>query len=67
MPSISDDFIKHGFGDDNINIIRSLSDLKKILNLNIQPNTVFLFMSSGNFGGLNYSEFTKRIAHYLPK
>lgn len=66
MPPLSDAYIKNGFGNDKITIIRSLSELEKALKMNIKPNTVFLFMSSGNFDGLSYSDFIKRINQYLP-
>jgi UDP-N-acetylmuramate: L-alanyl-gamma-D-glutamyl-meso-diaminopimelate ligase len=67
MPPLSDEEIKMGFGEDDLTIIRTLIDLEKFLIMNIKPNTVYLFMSSGNFGGLNYSDFTNTITHYLPK
>jgi UDP-N-acetylmuramate: L-alanyl-gamma-D-glutamyl-meso-diaminopimelate ligase len=67
MPPLSDDQIKNGFNDADLTIIRTLPHLKNILKMNIRSNTVFLFMSSGNFGGFDYSDFTKSITQYLAK
>jgi UDP-N-acetylmuramate: L-alanyl-gamma-D-glutamyl-meso-diaminopimelate ligase len=67
MPLLSDDLIKKGFNDDTLDIIRSLSELEIMISQNIKPNTVFLFMSSGNFGGLNYSELINSITRNRPK
>lgn len=67
MPPLSDNQIKKGFNEEDLTIIRSLANLEKTLKRNIKKNTVFLFMSSGNFGGLKYSEFTKNIVQYLAK
>jgi UDP-N-acetylmuramate: L-alanyl-gamma-D-glutamyl-meso-diaminopimelate ligase len=65
MPFLSDDQIKKGFNEDDLKIIRTLADLQRVLHMNIKKNTVFLFMSSGTFGGLNYSDFTQYITQYL--
>jgi UDP-N-acetylmuramate: L-alanyl-gamma-D-glutamyl-meso-diaminopimelate ligase len=64
MPPLSDDLIKKGFNDKNIRVIRSLLVLEKLLSRNIRPNSVFLFMSSGNFGGLDYSKLINSITRH---
>jgi UDP-N-acetylmuramate: L-alanyl-gamma-D-glutamyl-meso-diaminopimelate ligase len=66
MSPLSDAFIKTGFDTDNLLIIRTLSGLQKVIKQNIQANTVFLFMSSGNFGGLDFSNFINTITKTLP-
>ena len=47
-------------------ITRQKQDLENLLLDNIQPDTVLLFMSSGNFGGMNYTELIKKITQQLP-
>lgn len=66
MPPLSDALIKEGFNNDSLIIIRSLEDLYELIHRNIQPNTVFLFMSSGNFGGLEYAELNEIVTTILP-
>jgi UDP-N-acetylmuramate: L-alanyl-gamma-D-glutamyl-meso-diaminopimelate ligase len=65
MPPLSDEVIKSGFNDGDLIITRKKQDLENLLLDNIQPDTVLLFMSSGNFGGMNYTEFIKKITQQL--
>jgi len=66
MPPLSDQIIKERFGDDELTVIRSKEALENLLKKNIQPNTVYLFMSSGNFDGLDYLEFAKNLPKNYP-
>jgi UDP-N-acetylmuramate: L-alanyl-gamma-D-glutamyl-meso-diaminopimelate ligase len=66
MPPLSDEVIKIGFNNDKLTIIRSRQNLENLILDNIQPDTVLLFMSSGNFGEMNYTEFIKKITQQLP-
>ncbi len=66
MPPLSDEAIKIGFNNENLTIIRSKENLENLILDNIQPDTVLLFMSSGNFGEMNYSDFVKKITQQLP-
>jgi UDP-N-acetylmuramate: L-alanyl-gamma-D-glutamyl-meso-diaminopimelate ligase len=66
MPALSDKVIKTGFNNDKLIIIRSRQSLENLILDNIQPDTVLLFMSSGNFGEMNYYEFIKKITQQLP-
>lgn len=53
--------IKSSFGKDEIEIFNNNNQLKEsLLSLNIE-NSVLLFMSSGNFGGLNLTEFASEL------
>lgn len=64
MPQLDNRDIIHGFNDPELNIIRNLPELEKAMLENIIPNTVFLFMSSGNFGGLDYNKFIKSVSRH---
>ena len=66
MPPLSEEVIKTGFNNDNLIIARTKQDLENFILNNIQPDTVLLFMSSGNFGGMIYSEFINKITQQLP-
>jgi UDP-N-acetylmuramate: L-alanyl-gamma-D-glutamyl-meso-diaminopimelate ligase len=66
MPPLSDEAIKTGFNNDKLTIIRSKQNLENLILDNIQPDTVLLFMSSGNFGEMNYSDLIEKITQQLP-
>ena len=66
MPPLNDDEIKSGFNNDDLIIARKRQELENFIINNIQADTVLLFMSSGNFGGINYSEFINKINQQLP-
>jgi UDP-N-acetylmuramate: L-alanyl-gamma-D-glutamyl-meso-diaminopimelate ligase len=66
MPPLSDEGIKAGFNSDKLSIIRSKQNLENFILDNIQPDTVLLFMSSGNFGEMNYSDLIEKINQQLP-
>jgi len=66
MPPLNDEVIKTGFNNGDLIITRTKQDLENFILDNIQHNTVLLFMSSGNFGGMNYPEFIKKITQQLP-
>ncbi len=61
LPFIDPEDIRKAFGGDNIIVINDPDQLEeKILDFN-KENTVFLFMSSGNFGKLNISELALKL------
>jgi len=66
MPPLSDEAIKTSFNNEKLMIIRSKQNLENLILDNIQPDTVLLFMSSGNFGEMNYSDLIEKITQQLP-
>lgn len=66
MPPLTEEVIKTGFNNDDLILARTKQDLENFILNNIQPDTVLLFMSSGNFGGMIYSEFINKITQQLP-
>ncbi len=64
MKPVSDMELLEKFDDSSIRVIRSAAELTDILkNLNLN-NLTLLFMSSGNFGGVNLKQlFAKKIYH----
>ena len=66
MPPLSDEVIKTGFNNDALTIVRSRQNLENLILDNIQPDTVLLFMSSGNFGEMKFTEFIGKITQQLP-
>ncbi|TVQ12185.1 MAG: peptidoglycan synthetase [Bacteroidetes bacterium] len=53
LPPINPRDIKDAFGGDNIEVINDASELGKRILDNKQPNSAFLFMSSGDFGQID--------------
>ena len=66
MPPLSDEDIRSGFNNDNLTIVRTRQNLENLILDNIQPDTVLLFMSSGNFGEMNFNYLIKKITQKLP-
>jgi UDP-N-acetylmuramate: L-alanyl-gamma-D-glutamyl-meso-diaminopimelate ligase len=61
LPEITEEDIKNGFSSNDVEVFKTneaLQDRLKMLNFN---NSVVLFMSSGNYGGLNVEEFTNNL------
>lgn len=56
LPAIDPMDIKKAFGGDNLEVINDASVLKKKILESKQPNSAFLFMSSGDFGQINLEE-----------
>lgn len=59
--SISEDRIKEAFGSSKIKVFTSVEDVKSELYMINWHNKTLLLMSSGNFSGLNYTEFAEKI------
>lgn len=56
LPMLDPDTVKKAFGNENLEVVNSTGDVKKWLLDKKGVNTVFLLMSSGNFGGINPDE-----------
>ena len=52
MSPLSETEIKEAFGHDNLAVVTSLAGLEMFIEHEINAQSVGLFMSSGNFGGL---------------
>ncbi len=53
MDKLSEDFIKKSFKNDNLKVFTNPQDLKIYLESLNKDNSVFLMMSSGNYGGID--------------
>lgn len=54
--------VKNAFGGDNITVFTDSQKLKSELGKMSLDNTVLLFMTSGNFSGLNLNDFAKELS-----
>jgi UDP-N-acetylmuramate: L-alanyl-gamma-D-glutamyl-meso-diaminopimelate ligase len=63
LPDISPLQIKNAFGGENLTVINDANELKQLLLSNKSEETAFLFMSSGNFGGLNLQQLAQELTH----
>lgn len=61
LPDISPEQIAQAFGGKNIVVINDAALLKSTIIENKRPETAFVFMSSGNFGGLDLKEMAKEL------
>ncbi len=61
LPEITPEDVKSGFADDGINVFQNNEDLTGYLQTLNYQNTVMLFMSSGNYGGLKIEDLAKNI------
>jgi len=59
LPEIKSEEIKQLFGDNEIEVFTSSSELKEYLKSVFKNNSLLLLMSSGTFGGLNFKELVK--------
>jgi UDP-N-acetylmuramate: L-alanyl-gamma-D-glutamyl-meso-diaminopimelate ligase len=62
MPDLSKDVVKKGFAKDNLNVFNERSELESWLNHLDFKNAVVVFMSSGNYDGLDTQALANRIA-----
>lgn len=53
MPSLDKDFVKKGFNRVDLEVFDNISDFENYISELKVENAVFLFMSSGNFGGID--------------
>jgi UDP-N-acetylmuramate: L-alanyl-gamma-D-glutamyl-meso-diaminopimelate ligase len=56
--SLNDQFIQNCFGDNSLPIIHKTEELETFMNSYIQNKTVVLLMSSGNFDGFDFKNYT---------
>jgi UDP-N-acetylmuramate: L-alanyl-gamma-D-glutamyl-meso-diaminopimelate ligase len=56
LPDISPDQVKESFGRDDLVVLNDVNELNHLIAGMKKENSVYLFMSSGNFGGLNIKE-----------
>lgn len=60
---LSPEIIKNGFANDNIIVKTNKNDFITSLQSENFTNTILLFMSSGNFGGINLKEFSENLLY----
>ncbi|MFC6861584.1 UDP-N-acetylmuramate--L-alanine ligase [Zunongwangia atlantica] len=61
LDPISAEAIKSAFGREDLSIITETSDLEKHLKTSNFDNSVLLFMSSGNYGGIDLEQFVTEL------
>jgi len=57
LPMLKEEDVKQAFGRKDLKVVHSTEEVKAWLMDQRQPNTVFLLMSSGNFGGIPLDRF----------
>lgn len=53
MPSLDKEVVKNGFSRDDLEVFDNISDFENYISSLRVENGIFLFMSSGNFGGID--------------
>jgi UDP-N-acetylmuramate: L-alanyl-gamma-D-glutamyl-meso-diaminopimelate ligase len=61
MPELKKEAVTAGFGIRNLEVFHTKNELEDWLNGQDYSNSVVLFMSSGNYEGLDIEAFAKRI------
>ena len=61
MPALPKDAVRKGFAKENLAVFNERTELESWLNEKNYNNSVVVFMSSGNYDGLDADSFTKRI------
>jgi UDP-N-acetylmuramate: L-alanyl-gamma-D-glutamyl-meso-diaminopimelate ligase len=61
MPELSAESIKKGFAKENLEVFNERKDLEEWLQNRDFENTIVVFMSSGNYDGIETENFAKRI------
>jgi UDP-N-acetylmuramate: L-alanyl-gamma-D-glutamyl-meso-diaminopimelate ligase len=61
MPPLPKDVVKNGFAKENLQVFNNRSELENWLNHLDYKNAVVVFMSSGNYDGLDTEAFAHRI------
>jgi UDP-N-acetylmuramate: L-alanyl-gamma-D-glutamyl-meso-diaminopimelate ligase len=61
LPMLNKEEIKTSFGNKKITVINTTEEVKKWLKKHKSEDSVFLLMSSGNFGGIKLDEFGKEL------
>ena len=62
LPPLHADAVANSFANDKIEVFDDSNKLKERILSEDKENTVFLLMSSGNFGGINVDEWGKELA-----
>jgi UDP-N-acetylmuramate: L-alanyl-gamma-D-glutamyl-meso-diaminopimelate ligase len=57
MPPLDKEFVKKSFGRDDLIVLDDPKELIIYLSGLVKENSVFLFMSAGNFGGIDLQDF----------
>ena len=65
--AISTEQLKQAFGDENICVCTNKNELEDLLNKMDKHNSVLLWMSSGNFGGMDVKKLSNSFAKELIK
>ena len=61
LPEITPEQVKNAFGKEDIVIINRTEDLKSFLENISCEDTNLLFMSSGNYGGIQIDEYSNQL------
>ena len=61
MPELSKEAVSRGFGKKTLAVLNERSELEDWLYSNNYNNAIVVFMSSGNYDGLDIEDFAKRI------
>jgi UDP-N-acetylmuramate: L-alanyl-gamma-D-glutamyl-meso-diaminopimelate ligase len=61
MPDLPKEVVKNGFAKENLEVFNDRSELESWLNGLDYKNAVVVFMSSGNYDGLDTEDFARRI------
>ncbi|MBD0333607.1 MAG: hypothetical protein ICV66_13250 [Chitinophagaceae bacterium] len=62
LPDLRKEKIREGFGQERLQVFNNTAELENWLNDQEGQNSVFLFMSSGNYEGLNVEAWAKKSA-----
>jgi UDP-N-acetylmuramate: L-alanyl-gamma-D-glutamyl-meso-diaminopimelate ligase len=66
MPELDKSVIENGFQKQDLNVFNNRTELQDWLDSRNYNNSVVLFMSSGNYEGIDTVEFGKKITGLLP-
>lgn len=61
LPEINPDEVKQAFAGNNLEVFTETAKLQQVLQQNTYENTAIIFMTSGNFSGINLTEFAQKI------
>jgi len=64
LPELDKEQVKQSFGNDSIIVSNNSDELFNKINEEAGPDTVYLFMSSGDFNGFNLDSFAKGLTEY---
>ncbi len=62
LPMLEKETVKENFGNKALTVVNSTDEVKQWLIEQKDKDTVFLLMSSGNFGGIDLDKFAKELA-----